>query len=150
MAAFVMALVCCLSYASAATASLGDEEVIRDIDGLFRPVFNKLFGNASIASQTNKAQTRVGGEVLENVITYTVGRKITTADGFALHSELRNTGFAASPRVGSKPVEYRGTVVMSLMRSTSRRGYSFVINVDTTKQQIVVESWKLGSRSDRM
>jgi hypothetical protein len=125
-------------------------DVAKDIDNAVMPVLKKLFGDTRIIAESKSPETKADGEVMENRIIYKVKKALTVADGYALHSELRSTGFASSPRLGSKPSEWRGNVAMSLFRTTSLRAYSLVINVDTVKQQITVESYKTGSKYDRL
>jgi hypothetical protein len=128
----------------------GKAPEVRDLDSQIRPVLRKLFGDAKIISESSSPQAKPDGEVVENRFIYSVKKILTPQDGFTLHNALRSQGFTSSPRLGSKPMEWHGSVAMSLFRTTSLRPYSLVINVDAGKQQIVVESWKLGARSDRM
>jgi hypothetical protein len=79
-----------------------------------------------------------------------VKQLLTPQDGTPLHSAFLSAGFSTSPRLGSKPTIWSHGATMSLFETTSKRGYSFVINIDTDKQQIVVESYKLGSKYDRL
>ena len=125
-------------------------DVAKDLDNAIRPILKNLFSDARIISESKSAQTKADGEVLENFIIYKVKKNLIVQDGYALHSAFRSAGFASSPRLGSKPSEWRGNVAMSLMRTTSLRPYSLVINVDTNKQQITVESYKTGSKYDRL
>lgn len=87
---------------------------------------------------------------MENRLVYVVRLILTPQEGDNLHAALKKEGFVSSPRIGSKPVHFKSTVAMSLMRTTSLRGYSLVINVDSDKQRIEIESYKLGSKYDRL
>lgn len=122
----------------------------KDIDSILRPVLVKLFKEAKLVSATGPETPKRDKEVVEDRLVYSVKRMLLEKDGDNLHRAFRSSGFVASPRLGRKPTHSRGNVYMSLMRSTSHRGYSFVIVVDTTKQQIEIESYKLGSKYDRM
>jgi len=123
---------------------------VRELDGALRPVLKIFFGDAKIISESDKPDIRPDAEVIENKFIYSVKKRMTMNDGFALHAALCAVHFSTSPRLGSKPSEWSGNVTMSLFTSTSRRPYSLVINVDTNKQQITVESYKLGSKYDRL
>lgn len=122
----------------------------KDIDSIIRPVLVKFFKDAKLVSAKGPEAPRIDGEVVEDRMIYSVKRVLTEGDGDALHSAFRSAGFVTSPRLGSKPTHSRRNVYMSLMRSTSQRGYSFVIIVETSKQEIMVESYRLGSKYDRL
>jgi hypothetical protein len=122
----------------------------KDIDSIIRPVLAKQFTGARLVSATGPEAPQRDGEVVEDRLIYSVRMTLTEGEGDALHSAFRDIGFVSSPRLGSKPTHSKGNVYMSLMRSTSQRGYSFVITVDTGKQQIEVESYRLGSKYDRL
>lgn len=122
----------------------------KDIDGIIRPVLVKFFGDARLISAKGPEAPQRDGEVVEDRMIYSVKRIIKEGDGDSLHSAFRSAGFSTSPRLGSKPTHSRGNVYMSLFESTSQRSYSFVITVDTGKQQIEVQSYKLGSKYDRL
>jgi hypothetical protein len=123
---------------------------VKDLDNLLRPVLTKLFGEVKLVEESKAPQTKIDGEVVENRMVYVVRLLLTPEEGDNLHSALKGVGFVSSPRLGSKPTHSRTTAVMSLMRSTSLRGYSLVINVDAGRQRIEIESYKLGSKYDRL
>jgi hypothetical protein len=125
-------------------------DTAKDIDSIIMPVLKKVFGDAKFVSESKAPQTKVDGEVVENRLTYMVRQLLTPQDGTPLHSAFTAAGFKTSPRLGRKPTIWSHGATMSLFKSTSKRGYSFVINIDSDKQQIVVESYKLGSKYDRM
>ena len=125
-------------------------DTAKDIDSIIMPVLKKVFGDAKFVSESKAPQTKVDGEVVENRITYVARQLLIPQDGVPLHSALVAAGFSLSPRLGAKPTIWSGGATMSLFESTSKRSYSLVINVDTAKQQIVVESYKLGSKYDRL
>jgi hypothetical protein len=125
-------------------------DTAKDIDSIIMPVLKKVFGDAKFVAESKAPETKVDGEVVENRITYVVRQLLVPQDGVALHAAFTAAGFKTSPRLGRKPTIWSHGATMSLFRSTSKRGYSFVINIDSDKQQIVVESYKLGSKSDRM
>ncbi len=125
-------------------------DISKDIDGIIMPVLKKAFGNAKIIAESKAPETKIDGEVVENRITYVVKQLLTPQDGTPLHAAFTAAGFKTSPRLGRKPTIWSHGATMSLFRSTSKKGYSFVINIDSDKQQIVVESYKLGSKYDRM
>ena len=122
----------------------------KDIDSIVRPVLVKQFGDARLISAKGSEAPKLDGEVIEDRLLYSVRTVLTEAQGDALHRAFGAAHFVTSPRLGRKPTHSRGNVYMSLMRSTSLRGYSFVIIVDTGKQQVEIESYKLGSKYDRM
>jgi hypothetical protein len=122
----------------------------KDIDSIIRPVLVKQFGDARLLSAAGPEKPKIDGEVVEDRLLYSVRTVLTEAAGDKLHAAFRAVGFVTSPRLGSKPTHGRTKVLMSLFRSTSLRGYSFVIIVDMSKQQIEVESYKLGSKYDRL
>jgi len=122
----------------------------KDIDSLIRPVLVKMFKDAKLISAKGPEAPQKDGEVVEDRLVYAVRKAMARTDGDRLHGTLHSMGFAYSPRLGSKPTHLRARVYMSLMKTTRLRGYSFVIIVDTQKQQIEVESYKLGSKYDRL
>jgi hypothetical protein len=124
---------------------------VRDLDAAIRPVLKNIFGDAKMVSESKAPETQRDGEVLENRFTYVVKKILNKENGVALHTALHAAHFGLSPRLGSKPTTWSGGVVMSLFYThSSRRPYSLVINCDTKKQQIVVESYQLGSKYDRL
>jgi len=137
------------AFFSATGLSLSND-VAKDIDSIIMPMLKKVFGDAKIIAVSKSPETKVDGEVVENKITYAVKQLLVPQDGVALHAALVAKGFHLSPRLGAKPTIWSGGATMSLFGRTSKRSYSFVINMDTNKQQIVVESYKLGSKYDRM
>ena len=124
--------------------------ISKDIDSIIRPVLIKTFKGAKLISTKGPEAPRRDGEVIEDRLIYSVRPILTLSDGDKLHAAFRAAGFPASPRLGREPQHGRNNVMMSFFRSTSLRGYSFEINVDITKQQIYVMSYKLGSKYDRM
>lgn len=122
----------------------------QDIDAIVRPVLARTFGDAKLIAAAGPEAPQRDGEVIEDRMAYVVRASMTESDGDRLHGAFRSAGFVTSPRLGSKPTHARGKVYMSLMRSTRMRGYSFVIVVDTRAQRIEVESYKLGSKYDRL
>ena len=122
----------------------------QDLDSAIRPVLKKVFGDAKIIAESKSPETQRDGEVVENRITYKVRQFMIPKDGETLHAALLAVHFGTSPRLGSKPTIWSGGAAMSLFKSTSQRSYSLVFNVDTRKQQIVVESYQLGSKYDRL
>jgi hypothetical protein len=128
----------------------GNAAEVRDLDAVIRPVLKRLFGDAKIIDESKSAQTQRDGEVVENRFTYVVNKGLVRQDGKALHTALHAVGFGLSPRLGSEPTTWSGGAIMSLFRRTSLRSYSLVIKVDTVKQRIVVESYRLGSKYDRL
>jgi hypothetical protein len=137
-------------FSSAKDITASSSPTAKDIDTRIRPVLVKLFGDARLISAKGPEAPKRDGEVVEDRLLYSVRTLLTEAQGDALHDTFHSAGFVDSPRLGRKPTHSRGNVYMSLMRSTSLRGYSFVIIVDTFKQQIEIESYKLGSKYDRM
>jgi hypothetical protein len=123
---------------------------VKDLDAAIRPVLKNIFGNAKIVSESKTPETQRDGEVVENRFIYVVNKVLVRQDGKALHTALHAAGFGLSPRLGSEPTTWTGGAIMSLFKSTSARSYSLVINMDTKKQQIVVESYRLGSKYDRL
>jgi hypothetical protein len=122
----------------------------KDLDNVIRPVLKKIFGDARVIAESKSAETQRDGEIVENKFTYVVSKLLVREDGKALHTALHSAGFGLSPRLGSEPTTWSGGAIMSLFRRTSLRSYSLVIKMDTRKQQIVVESYRLGSRYDRL
>lgn len=122
----------------------------KDLDNVIRPVLKKVFGDVKIVAESSKSETKKDGEVVENRMAYVVKKKLIPKDGETLHAALHSAHFGLSPRLGSKPTIWSHGATMSLFKTTSLRSYSLVINVDTKKQQIVVESYRLGSKYDRL
>jgi hypothetical protein len=122
----------------------------KDIDSIIRPVLARQFGDARLVSSKGPEAPKRDGEVVEDRLVYSVKTLLTVNGGDDLHKAFRAVGFLASPRLGREPTHSRDSVYMSYFRSTSLRGYSFVVKVDTGKQQIEIESYKLGSKYDRM
>lgn len=123
---------------------------VKVLDVNLRPALKKVFGDAKITAESNSPQTKSDGEVVENRFVYSVKKRMVPEDGKALHAALLSSGFSTSPRLGSKPTIWKGGAVMSLFRSTPQRTYSLQVAIDTKKQQIVVESYRLGSKYDRL
>jgi hypothetical protein len=134
----------------AAGDSGGKAPEVKDLDSAIRPVLKKLFGGAKMVSESRAPETQRDGEVVENRFVYVVSRILTPKDGEALHAALCAEHFGTSPRLGSKPTIWSGGAAMSLFKTSSMRSYSLVVNIDTRKQQIVVESYRLGSKYDRL
>jgi len=127
-------------------------DATRDLDNLLRPVFVKLFGSAKLVAEGGLDPNRPAGDVLLNSMTYVVRRILTHEEGDELHKTLVAQGFSRSPRYGSKPVHSRsgGFVMMSLFESTNVGHYSLGIRLDLNKQTMLVESFQLGSKYDRL
>jgi hypothetical protein len=126
--------------------------VPQDIDKLIRPVLKQLFKDAKLVEDIGEQPPRIDGEVEENKLVYVARQLLVEADGDQLHTVLdKEAGFSLSPRLGAKPTHIRGhqKVWMSLLKSTSLRGYSFVIEVNYGTQRITVISYRLGSKYDR-
>ena len=128
----------------------GKAAEVKDLDSLVRPTLKKLFGDVKLISESDAPETKIDGEIVENRFAYIVSKLLVPKDGKPLHASLHANGFGLSPRLGSKPTIWSGGAMMSLFKSTSLRSYSLVINIDTKKQQIVVESYRLGSKYDRL
>lgn len=128
----------------------GENDTTKNLDSVIAPVLKKVFGDAKLVAESKAAETKRDGEVVENSITYVVKRLMVPQDGRDLHTALHNSGFGLSPRLGAQPTTWREGAIMSLFKRTSQRSYSLVIKIDTVKQQIVVESYKLGSKYDRL
>lgn len=122
----------------------------KDIDSIIRPVLARTFKDVRLISAKGPEAPKIDGEVVEDRLIYSVRTVLTMADGDKLHGAFLSAGFKTSPRLGRKPTHGRKNVLMSLFRSTSLRGYSFVINVDIGKQKIEIESYRLGSKYDRL
>ena len=134
----------------AAADNGGRAPEVKDMDSAIRPVLKKVFADAKMISESGKPETKIDGEVVENQFTYVVKKHMEPRDGEALHAALYAVHFTPSPRLGSKPTIWSGGATMSFFKSTNMRSYSLVINMDTRKQQVVVESYKLGSKYDRL
>ena len=132
------------------TAIVPKAPAVRDLDKLLRPTLVQLFEDTKLVWESKAPEKKADGEVVKNRMVYVVRMILTPQEGNNLHAALKKVGFAASPRLGSKPLHYKSTVSMSLMKTTSLGGYSLVILVDAGKQQIEVKSYKLGSKYDRM
>lgn len=125
--------------------------VPQDLDKLIRPVLKRLFKDAKLVEDIGKQPPRIDGEVEENKLVYVVRLLLTETEADQLHAELnKKEKWPASPRLGSKPVHGRKEAGMSLFKSTSLRGYSLVISVNYETQRIVVISYRLGSKYDRL
>ena len=124
--------------------------VPQDLDKLIRPVLKKLFKDVKLVGDIREQPPRIDGEVEENKLVYVVRLLLTAAEADLLHAELHDKqGWPASPRLGRLPQHGRKQASMSLFRSTSLRGYSFVIGVNYETQKITVISYRLGSKYDR-
>lgn len=125
--------------------------VPQDLDKLIRPVLKKLFKDAKLVEDIGEQPPRIDGEVEENKLVYVVRQLLTEAEADQLHTELHEKrGWPASPRLGRLPQHGRKQASMSLFKSTSLRGYSFMIGVNYETQKITVISYRLGSRYDRL
>lgn len=126
--------------------------VPQDIDKLIRPVLKRLFKDAKLVEDIGEQPPRIDGEIEENKLVYVTRLLLTEAEADRLHAELHDKmKWPASPRLGAKPTHIRGhqKVWMSLFKSTSLRGYSFVIEVNYGTQRITIISYQLGSKYDR-
>jgi hypothetical protein len=128
----------------------GANDTTKNLDSVISPVLKKVFGDAKLIAESKSAETKLDGEVVENSITYVVKRLLVPEDGKDLHTALHNSGFGLSPRLGAQPTIWREGAIMSLFKNTPKGSYSLVVKIDTKKQQIVVESYRLGSRHDRI
>lgn len=133
-----------------ATAIKPQATEAKDLDKLLRPILTRLFEDAKLIEESKAPVTQRDGEVIENRLVYAVRMILTPQEGDNLHSALKQAGFVSSVRLGSKPTHFKSAVAMSVMKTTSLRGYSLVINVDSGEQKIEIESYKLGSKYDRM
>jgi len=125
--------------------------VPQDIDKLIRPVLKGLFKDVKLVEDIGEQPPRIDGEVEENKLVYVVRQLLDESDVDQLHTELNGKQkWPASPRLGRKPTHGRKEAVMSLFRSTSLRGYSFVIGVNYETQRVTVISYRLGSHYDRL
>ncbi len=122
----------------------------KDLDRIIRPILIKHLNGAKLTEESRAAETKTDGEVVENKLTYAVKDHLTVENGKTLHAAFRAAGFSSSPRLGSKPTTLRDRVLMSLFETTPLRTYSLVIDIDLKKQRIVVESYRLGSKYDRL
>jgi len=122
----------------------------QDLDRIIRPVLKSIFGDAKIVAESPGPETRKDEEVIENRLTYAVQRVLAGKDGEALHAALRAAHFSTSTRLGSKPTIIKTFAAMSFFKTTPGRTYSLVFSIDAKKQQIVVESFQLGSKYDRL
>lgn len=122
----------------------------KDIDSIIRPALVKIFQDAKLISATGTEAPKTDGEVIEDRLIYAVKVRLDRNGGDALHGILRSRGFSTSPRLGSKPTHAGKKVLMSLFETTRLRTYSFVIIVDAENQRVVVESYRLGSKYDRL
>ena len=113
-------------------------------------MLTKLFGDIKLVEESKAPEIKIDGEVVENRMVYVVRLLLTPEEGDNLHSALKQVGFVSSPQLGSKPTHYKTGTAMSVMKTTSLRGYSLVINVDAGKQRIEIQSYKLGSKYDRL
>lgn len=128
----------------------GKAPEVKDLDSQIKPVLKKIFSDARLISESKTPETKIDGEIVENKFTYIVSKALVPKDGEPLHAALYAAHFGLSPRLGSKPTIWSGGATMSLFKTTSLRSYSLVVNIDTRKQQIVIESYRLGSKYDRL
>lgn len=124
---------------------------VRTLDKLIRPVLQAQFGGVKLIAESTGPETRLDGEVIENSFSYAVSRVFVPDDGRALHKALvEEAKFGLSPRLGKKPTVWTGGATMSFLKVSGGRTYSMVITLDVSKQQIRVESYRPGSKYDRM
>jgi len=135
---------------SVSSGSSAKDPTAQDLDRVIRPVLKSVFGDAKLIAESSGPETRKDGEVIENRLVYVAKRVVTAQDGESLHAALRAGHFSTSPRLGSKPTIVRTFATMSFFKTTPRRTYSLVFSIDAKKQQIVVESYQLGSKYDRL
>lgn len=124
---------------------------VKDLDRLIRPILVKIFGGAKLTEQSDTPITELDGEVILNSMKYTVRRLLDGPAGDELHQALKEDGhFSRTPCLGAKPVHGSKMVLMSFSKSTSLGGYSLVLGVDLVEQVIIIKSYKLGSKYDRL
>jgi len=123
---------------------------VQALDTVIRPILKQIFGDAKIVSESKSPETQKDGEVIENSFTYIVRKKFVSDDGKRLHASMHAAHFGPSPRLGRKPTIARSRAMMSLFYTHASRPYSLVIKLDSKKQEILVLSYKLGSKYDRL
>jgi len=127
------------------------DNAMKNLDKAIRPVLQKVFSDAKLI--------REGGanpkQEIKNTITYSVRMLFTVKDADELHAALIAARFKKSPRLGGKPTHTRTKALMSLFKTTrfeSTRGksYSLVVEMDAKNQTILIKSYELDSKYDRL
>lgn len=120
------------------------------LDRLLRPALTQVFGDVRLTKHEDQLPPQRDGEVVLDRLRYVPRKLMDGPAGTELHAALRAAHFVPTPRVGNKPVITRRYVRMSVSKSAEGGGFSLEIAFDLTTQVITVESFRLGSKLDRL
>ncbi len=125
-------------------------ETIEDLDRMIAPVLKKYFGDARLVGQNIEPSTRPDGEVILETLQYSAKRWFGPEDAKPLHTAFREALFRPSPRLGSEPTKSNKYLMMSFFNKSDLKSYSLVVHMTVPDQTILVQSYRLGSKYDRL
>jgi hypothetical protein len=132
------------------TAVSPANETVKDLDAMISPVLKAYFGDARLVGQTVEPSTRADGEVVLESLQYSAKRWFGPEDAKPLHTAFHEAHFGLSPRIGSEPVKTNKYIMMSFFKTSRFKSYSLVIHMTIADQTIRVQSYRLGSKYDRL
>lgn len=125
-------------------------ETIKDLDSMIEPVLKIFFGDVRLVGQNIKPSARPDGEVILETLQYSAKRWFGPEDAKPLHTAFHDVGFGLSPRLGSEPTKTNKFIMMSFFKSSRLKSYSLVVHMTISDQTILIQSYQLGSKYDRL
>lgn len=125
-------------------------DTIKDLDAMIAPVLKTYFGDVRLVGQTVEPSTRPDGEVVLETLQYSAKRWFGPEDAKPLHTAFHDAGFGLSPRIGSEPLSTNKYLMMSFFKTSRLKSYSLVVHMTISSQTILVQSYRLGSKYDRL
>ncbi len=122
----------------------------KDLDSVIKPILKNLFDDARIVTVNLDLRNPTPEDTVLDSLHYSVRRLLDIPAGDELYKELLANKFSPSPRLGSKPQHGKTCVYISVFKRTSKGQYSLIFILDTLKQSITVESFKLGTKYDQL
>ncbi len=127
-----------------------ESQALKNLDAVIRPVLVQQFGEAKRVEQNNEPVSDRDGDVTLNSMQYVVRQMLNETNVRKLHAALKKVNFDPSIRLGTKPTVATSWAAMSFFKHTAGSTYSIALRIDFKKQIIIVESYKLGSKYDRL
>ena len=127
-----------------------ESQALKNLDAVIRTVLIQQFGGAKIIAQNNVPVSDRADDLTLNSMQYVVRQMLNEDNVRALHAALKKANFDPNVRLGTKPTVLTSWAAMSFFKHTAGSTYSIALRIDFKKQIIKVESYKLGSKYDRM
>ena len=125
-------------------------ETIEDLDHMIAPVLKGYFGDVRLVGQNIEPSARPDGEVILETLQYCAKRWFGPEDAKPLHTAFHDAGFGLSPRLGSEPTKTNKFLMMSFFKNSRLKNYSLVVHMTVSDQTILIQSYRLGSKYDRL